>query len=435
MGMLTALSTRARIRAGVEETKKMEVVYPACAGLDLGKRFLVACALFPDERGQRQKEIKTFDTDTEDLRRLGEWLQERGVTAVAMESTGPYWKPVFNLLEERFECILVNPQHIKALPGRKTDVKDSEWIADLLRHGLLPRSFVPDREQRELRELVRLRQKKMQLLAAEANRLQKVLEGANIKLGSVASNVLGVSGREMLRALAEGEKTPDEMAALARGRLREKIPQLRRALDGVMADHQRQMILWALDDIEHIERRVQELDKEIAERTRPHEAVTERLMTVPGIGRRVAEVILAEVGPDAKAFDTPEQLASWAGLCPGNKSSAGKRLSGRIRPGNQSLKSSLVQASHAVSHSKNTYLGAQFRRFVRTKGVKRAAVAVAHTILVIVWHLLTTGDVYNDLGVNYLERADSSWAERQAVRRLERLGYTVSLTPKAGPAA
>lgn len=413
----------------------MEVVYPVCAGLDLGKRFLVACALFPDDKGKRQKEIRTFDTDTENLRHLGEWLEERGVTAVAMESTGSFWKPVFNLLEDQFECILVNPQHIKALPGRKTDVKDAEWIADLLQHGLLPRSYVPNREQRELRELERLRQKKMQSLAAEANRLQKVLEGANIKLASVASSVLGVSGREMLRALAEGEKTPAEMAELARGRLREKIPQLRRALDGIMADHQRQLILWALDDIEHIERRVDELDKEIEQRTRPYKATIDNLMTIPGVGRRVAEVLIAEVGPDASAFPTPEHLASWAGLCPGNKSSAGKRLSGRIRPGNQSVRTSMVQAAHAASHTKNTYLASQFGRLVRTKGVKRAAVAVGHTILVIAFHVMTTGQPYQELGADYLDRTDTQWAQRQAVRRLERMGYTVTLAPKNTPAA
>jgi transposase len=411
----------------------MEVVHERCCGLDIHKKLIVACTIVPGRGGQPQKQLRTFGTMTDDLQHVSDWLTEQAVTHVAMESTGSYWKPIFNMLEERFELLLVNAQHLKAVPGRKTDVKDAEWIADLLRHGLLKPSFVPDRERRELREVVRYRTSLVQERTAAANRLQKVLEGANIKLAAVATDILGRSGRQMLEALVAGETDTASIAELARGRLRDKRPALERALEGRFGPHQRFLVANILAHIDFLDETLQQLDAEIGERERPFEVVLERLDTIPGVARRVAEIIVAEVGPDVHRFPSPGHLASWAGLCPGQDESAGKRRSGKTRKGNRWLRTALVQAAHAARRTK-TYLAAQYRRLASRRGAKKAAVAVAHSILRIVYHLLIDQHAYEDLGELYFDNRQKDQVSRRLVRRLQRLGYAVQLEPKGSAA-
>lgn len=405
----------------------MEVVHDRCCGLDVHKKTVVACVIVPEGR-----EIRTFGTMTDDLEALAGWLEEREVTHVAMESTGIYWRPIYNVLETfGFEQLVVNAQHMKAVPGRKTDVKDADWIAQLLRHGLLRGSYVPSREERELRELVRYRKSLIRERAAEVNRVQKVLEGANIKLASVASDVLGKSGRAMIEALSAGATDPKALAALARGRLQDKQKELERALRGVVGAHQRMVLAAQLRHISYLDEEIGRLSAEIDERQRPFAEVMERLQTIPGVGQRTAEVILAEVGTDMSRFPTAGHLASWAGVCPGQNESAGKSKSGRTRKGCVSLRESLTEAARAAARTRRTYLAAQYRRIAARRGAKRAAVAVAHTILVIVHHLLSNGGVYTDLGANYFDERDKTAAIKHAVARIARLGFDVTLVPKA----
>jgi transposase len=406
----------------------MDVLYERCCGLDIHKRTVVACLVEPGPRGERpRKEVRTFETMTHELLLLADWLEAHGVTHVAMESTGVYWKPVHNLLEERFELLLVNAQHIKAVPGRKTDVRDCEWIADLLRHGLLRASFVPVRAQRELRELVRHRSSLVRERTAAANRLQKTLEGANIKLASVASDILGKSGRTMLEAIIGGESDPTVLAQHARRQLRNKIPALERALAGSIGSHQRFMLAEQLRHVDFLVAAIDRLGQEIATRLQSVEEVVERLQVIPGVGRRTAEVVVAEIGIDVQRFPTAAHLASWAALCPANRESAGKQGSGAMRHGNPWLRSALVEAAHAAARSKNTYLATQYRRLAGRRGPKKAAVAVAHSILVIVYQLLARQSAYVELGASYLDERDHRASERRLVHRLEALGYTVHL--------
>jgi transposase len=412
----------------------MEVLYERCCGLDIHKKTVVACVAIADGPRSVRKQVRSFGTMTDDLLALADWLAERGVTHVAMESTGVYWKPLWNLLEGRFALLLVNAQHIKQVPGRKTDVRDCEWLADLLRHGLLKPSFVPDRPQRELRELTRYRTSLLRERAAEANRLQKTLEGANIKLGSVASDVLGASGRAMLAALIAGETDGGRLADLAQRQLREKRPQLERALTGRMGAHQRFLLAQQLAHIEFLEAAIAQVSAEIAERLRPAEEAVDRLDAIPGVGRRTAETLVAEVGTDMTRFPSARHLASWAGICPGNHESAGKRLSGRTRKGSPWLRAALVEAAQAAGHTKRTYLGALYQRLAARRGKKRATVAVAHAILVIAYHLLQRGDDYRDLGATYFDERDRRHVQQRLVRRLEQLGLTVTVEP-ASPAA
>lgn len=409
----------------------MHVVYERCSGLDIHKRTVVACLVVPGPGGQPVKEVRSFGTMTDDLLRLADWLAANAVSHVAMESTGVYWKPVWNLLEDSFTLLLVNARHVKAVPGRKTDAKDCEWLADLLRHGLLRGSFVPDRPQRELRELTRYRTSLVQERSAEVNRLQKTLEGANIKLGDVATDIMGLSSRQMLAALAGGETDAAAMAQLAQGRLRDKVPALERALAGRIGPHQRFLLARQLAHIDFLEAAIAAVSTEIAARLRPWEVELERLATIPGVGQRTAEVLLAEIGPDMSRFPTPAHLASWAGMCPGNDESAGKRRSGKTRKGSPWLRSALIEAARAAGRSKGTYLAAQYHRLAARRGTKRAAVAVGHTILVIVHHLLSADDVYHDLGDRYFDERDRHAVERRLVARLEGLGYTVSLESAA----
>jgi transposase len=363
----------------------MDVVHPRCCGLDVHKQLIVACVLISTEMGHPKKAVRTFGTMTDELLALGDWLAEYGVSHVAMEATGSYWKPVWNLFEDRFYLLLANAQHIKAVPGRKTDVKDAEWIADLLRHGLLKPSFVPDRAQRELRELTRYRTSLIQERAAEANRLQKVLEGANLKLGDVATNVLGRSARQMLELVIAGATEADAaaLAQLAKGRLRNKIPQLERALAGRVAAHQRFLLAQQLAHVDFLDEAIERVGAEIDERLRPVEQEVARLDSIPGVGRRTAEVLIAEIGTDMSRFRTAAHLASWAGMCPGHDESAGKRRSGRTRKGSPWLRTALVEAAQAVGRTKDTYLAAQLRRLSARRGKKKAVVAVGHTLLVI----------------------------------------------------
>jgi transposase len=406
----------------------MDVLYSHCCGLDVHKKTVVACLLRPRADGQPAKAIRTFSTMTADLVALADWLAAAGCTHVAMESTGVYWKPIYNLLEQRFELLLVNARHIKAVPGRKTDVRDSEWLADLLQHGLLRGSFVPDREQRELRELTRYRLALVRERTAEANRLQKTLEGANIKLAAVATDILGLSGRQILEALVGGSTDAAAMADLAQGLLRKKIPQLEQALVGQVDAHQRFLIRRHLRQIDDLDTAIAEVSCEIAERVRPVEAVIDRLDTIPGIGRYLAEALIAEIGTDMSRFPSAGHLASWAGMCPGNHASAGKRQSGKTRKGSPWLRALLIQAAHAAGRTRHTYLAAQYRRLAARRGKKRAAVAVGHTILVIVYHLITRETEYEDLGPTYYDERDRAVVERRLVRRLEQLGYSVALT-------
>jgi len=374
------------------------------------------------------KESRTFGTMTQDLLALSDWLVAHGVTHVAMESTGVLWKPVYNLLEGLgMTLLVVNAHHIKNVPGRKTDMKDAEWIARLLRHGLLRGSYIPDRSQRELRELVRFRRSLIQQRAQAVNRIQKVLEGANIKLSSVASDVLGASGRAMLEAIASGSDDPEALASLAKGRLRSKQTELKQALRGLTGAHQRLLIWSLLRQIDFLADEIGALDTEIADRMAPCEEAIQRLDLIPGVGRRTSEELLAEIGTDMTRFPTAAHLASWARICPGNNESAGKRKSSHIGQGNRWLRSALVEAAWATAHTKNTYLSAQYHRLAARRGSNRAIVALAHTILVIIYYLLVRGTDYHELGGNYFDERDRRAAIKRAVHRIERLGYTVTL--------
>jgi len=406
----------------------MEAIVERCCGLDVHQATVVTYLLLNQADKKPRREVRTFATVTRELGALREWLRSADCTHVGMESTGVYWKPVYNLLESaEIETLVVNAHHIKAVPGRKTDVKDAEWIADLLRHGLLRGSFIPDRPQRELRELVTYRRSLVQERTREVNRIQKVLEGANIKLSSVATNVLGVSGRAMLDSLVRGEEDPSNLAALARGRLRSKQDDLKRALRGVLGAHQRMLLSVQLEHIDFLDRQITKMEDEISERMRALEEVLGRLETIPGMGRRTSQEILAVIGTDMSRFPSEHHLSSWARICPGNDESAGKRRSGRTGLGNNLLRGALVEVAWAASHTKDIYLSSYYRRLAARRGRKRALVALAHTILVIIYHLLKEKSVYQDLGPDYLERSNQEAVVKRAVSRLESLGYGVEL--------
>jgi transposase len=406
----------------------MEVIHRRCCGLDVHKESIVACVRRMSDDGRVEEQIDTFVTTTAGILALGDWLGEREVTIAAMESTGVYWKPIWNLLEGRLELLLVNAHDVKQVPGRKTDVKDSQWIAQLLACGLLKPSFVPPRPQRELRDLTRTRASLLQDKARVANRLQKILEDANIKLASVASDVLGASGRDMLRALIDGKMSPGAMAELARRKLRLKIPQLTEALSGRVNEHHRFMLQLLLDQIEQMEAQVLKLDHRLEEVMSPlDQAAIELLDGIPGIDRRAAQNVVAEIGTDMSRFPSAGHLASWAGLSPGNNQSAGKRRSGRMTDGNRWLKGTLNQCAWAASRMKNSCFAAQHRRIASRRGVKRATMAVAHSQLCVCWELLSAGQCYQDLGRGYFEHLNEDRVRRRLVHRLEQLGYAVTL--------
>ena len=446
----------------------MEVIYERCAGLDVHKKTVVACRVHSKERGRKAQETRSFGTTTAELLGLLDWLMEWECSHVAMESTGEYWKPVYNILEGEVEILLVNARDIKAVPGRKTDVGDAEWITELLRHGLLRASFVPPKPQRELRDLTRQRSNLVRERAAVLNRLQKVLEGANIKLASV-TKAGGVSVRQMVEAMVQGESDAAVLAEMARGRLRAKRGELEQALTGRIGVHHRFLLDSHLQHIDFLDQQVERFSQEIAARMSQLEGVGEPLAgpssaargegpspqpaaggqqamltaeralalldTIPGIDRWQAEVILAEIGLDMSRFGSGARLAAWAGLAPGNNESAGKRRSGKTRPGSPTLRRTLTLVAHAATHSKNSYLAAQYHRLAARRGAKRAIVAVAHSILVIIYHLLTRQEPYHDLGGNYFDERKREFVANRLVHRLEKLGYEVALGSKRAPAS
>ena len=406
----------------------MQTLVECGCGLDVHQATVVACLLMVRKDGRVQKQIRTFGTITQELVCLREWLLSEGCTHLAMESTGVYWKPVYAILEGALEIVVANAQHVKKVPGRKTDVKDAEWLADLLCHGLLRPSFVPPKPIRELRDLTRYRRKLVESQAAERNRLLKLLETANIKLSSVATDVFGVSGRLMLRALIEGKATPQEMAELAKRRLRHKIPELELALEGRVEEHHHFLLKLQLERLESVEKDLETLEQRIQEKLKPYAAQLALLDEIPGVDWTLAAVIIAELGVDMSVFANVSQLTSWAGVCPGNNESAGKRKSSRIPKGNVYLKTALVEAANSAAKAKGTYLRDKFYRLKARRGYKRAAVAIAHKILVAIYHMLSQQVSYNDLGDLYLDKLNKNHLTRNLVHRLERLGYQVSLT-------
>jgi transposase len=454
----------------------MQVVYHRCCGLDIHKKLIVACLLLMTSQGVH-KEMRTFGTTLSDLYRLRDWLKANDCQMVAMESTGVYWKPIWNVLEEELSLMLVNAQHIKAVPGRKTDMKDAEWLADLLQHGLLRASFVPPRPQRELREVTRYRTKLVEERARLVNRIQKMLEDSNVKLASVATDITGVSGRAILDALLEGQDDPETLAQLARGRLRSKRDELVQAVQGTLGEHHRFLLRSHLRQLDFDDAQIAELDQEIARRlgveagpddpdpsdggpTTGHRASSADhasdsaesppppspqspsglvlsqveamriLDEVTGINQRIAEIVMAELGLRLDQFQSEAQLVSWAGLCPAAKISAGKRLSSKTGKGNRWLRQALIEAAHGAARSKHTFLGAYYQRLKKRLGSKKAIVALAHRILIIIYHLLKEHQAYRELGPGHADDQAAASSKRWAIRRLEQLGYTVTLTPK-----
>jgi len=412
----------------------MDVMVERCAGLDVGKDEVVACIRTPKTSGHgRHSELRVFATFTSALETLADWLTENGVSEVVMEATGPYWKPIWYVLEDReFDLKLVNAKHVKMVPGRKTDMADAAWLAELLEHGLLRSSFVPPPAIRELRDLTRYRKRLIQTHTAEQQRVQKILEDAGVKLDSVASDIFGVSGRAMLAALIAGERDPDTLAALAKGTLRQKLPELREALRGRFRDHHAIILKITMDHVAHLEDAIAALDAEIERVMVPFSKARDHLDTIPGVAKRSAECIIAEIGIDMTRFPTAAHLASWAGMCPGNNITGGKRGSGKTTKGNRWLGEILNQCASAASHTRDTYLAAQYWRLVRRIAKRKAAVAVGHSILVICWHLLTNDCDYADLGGDWFtRRTDLDKRRDHLVRQLQDLGYGVSLTKAA----
>ena len=414
----------------------MDTIFAKVAGLDVHLKFVTVAVRCRLETGKLFTEVRTYGTMTRDLRAMADYLHALGITHVALESTGVLWKPVWNLLDGQFTLLLVNPRHVKQVPGRKSDVSDAEWIAQLLQCGLLRSSFVPRRELRELRDLTRFRAQLASEQTRLANRIHKVLEDANIKLGAVASDILGKSGRAMLRALIRGEHDPKTLAELAEGRLRAKIPELKLALEGHFSDHHRFLVEHLLGHLDELERHVEGLSLRITERLRPllDDARRERLDAIVGVNRTTIEDVVAEIGVDMSVFRDEHQLSSWAGICPGNEESAGKRLRSHTTRKNRWLRRALVEAAWAASRAKQSYLGALYRRLAARRGKKRALLAVGHSLLVIFYHMLKSDVAYQDLGVEYFDRLEPERLRRYLVKRLERLGYQVTLAPEADAA-
>jgi transposase len=410
----------------------MDLIHQRCAGIDIGKADVKVCLRVPGPGTRRRTEVRTFSSMTRDLLAMRDWLASEQVTLVGMEATGAYWKPIFYVLESEVECWLLNARHMKTVPGRKTDVKDAEWIAKLVEHGLVRPSFVPPQPIRQLRDLTRYRTEVVRERTREAQRLHNVLEDAGIKLTSAVSDVLGKSGRAMLEALIAGERDPHTLAELALGRLRGKHAVLIDALTGQFTEHHAFLVRAMLDRIEAATAMHNRLTTQIDQLLKPYRRHIELLASVPGVSEHTAQVILAEIGDDITRFPSAGHLASWAGVCPGNNESAGKHSSGTTRPGDPWLKSVLGQAAISASRGKDTYLAARYRRLMARRGRKRALVAVQHSILIAVWHMLTNNASYCDLGGNYfIERAGKGRATRRLIGQLNHLGYQVTLNPLA----
>jgi transposase len=405
----------------------MEPIYTSCCGLDVHKRSIQTCIrrLGPD--GRIHQETRSFGTMTRDILEMADWLAVAGVTHVTMESTGVYWKPIYNLLEGRFTLLLVNARHVKHVPGRKTDVKDCQWLAQLLQCVLLKGSFIPPRPQRELRELTRHRTQLVAEKTRVANRIQKILEDANIKLASVASDILGASGRDMLRALIAGEQAPEKLADLARRQLRSKIPQLCLALEGQVTEHHRFVLGELLDHLGYLESQIERFTRRIEEVSRPFASAIEALTQVTGLEQRAAQNVVAEIGATMEPFPSEHHLASWSGVCPGSNESGGKRKSGKTSKGNRWLRSALVQAAWSAVRKKDSYFQAQYRRLAARRGKKRAILAVAHSLLTVIYHMLKTGSTFKDLGGDYFDKLNKNRLLPYLVRRIKDLGYQVTL--------
>jgi transposase len=411
----------------------MEIVYERCAAVDIHKDTAVTTVRLPEgqARGGRRSETRTFPTKTPALLELFDWLTACGVTHVAMESTGVYWRPVHNILEGCFEVLLVNARHVKAVPGRKTDVKDSEWLAELLEHGLLRGSFIPPQPIRDLRDLTRYRKRLVQDRAHHVSRLMKTLEIANIKLSSVATDILGKSGRRMIEALISGQQDGEALADMALGVLKKKREDLKAALTGRIRPHHAFLLREQLRIIDDLQERIAAFDKQIEECMPPFREAVARLVTIPGVAQRTAENITAEIGTDMSQFPTPEQLCSWAAICPGNNESGGKRKSGRTRSGNAWLKTTLVEAAWAASRKKGSYLSTLYLRLKLRRGAKKAIVAVAHSMLQSIWYMLSMNVDYRDLGPEHFDRLNHKRVRDHHVRRLKELGYEVTLAEVA----
>ena len=412
----------------------MDVLYEHCAGLDVHKKTVVACVLHHQPDGTTLKETRSFSTMLPGLEQLRDWLLAEGCSHAGMEATGVYWKPVYNVLEGYLELLVINAEHIKAVPGRKTDVKDAQWIAELVRHGLVRSSFIPERNQRDLRELTRYRTALIQDRSRVVNRLQKTLEGGNIKLASVLSDIMGVSGQNILDALLSGEEDPETMADLAHWRVQSKRAELEQSLMGKLSHRLRFVVAQQLRQIRNLDQQIAACDAEVAQEMRPFDAEIERLDAIPGLARRGAENILAETGTDLSRWPTAAHFIAWSGLCPGNRASGGKRKPARTRKGNPWLKRTLTEAAWAAGRSKQSYLGVRLRQLSTRLGLKRAVVAVGREILTIIYYMITRQRSYQDLGVHYIEERDRVAIQKRAVRQLQNLGFNVSLTETA-PAA
>ena len=436
----------------------MEVTYSHCAGLDVHEKTVVACCMVGGAEGKTERQTRTFSTMSQDLLALSDWLSSHEMTHVAMESTGEYWKPVYNILEGNFTVLVVNVQHVKTVPGRKTDIKDAEWLAELLQYGLLQGSFILPLRQRDLRDLTRQRTNLVREKATVINRLQKVLEWANLKLASVVSDISGVSSRKILSALVEGQQDPELLANFARGRLRQKREQLVSALQGNVREHHCFLLASHLSHIDFLDDQIALFDDQIVKqletadsdaaatvKSATSEAKEEQqalpplawqeaatlLDTIPGIGRQTAELIIAEIGTDMSRFPSATHLARWARLCPGNHESAGKRISGRTGSGNRWLRSALVQAAQAAVHCRNTFFGGLYHRLVFRRGKNRAIVAVAHHLLTAIYHMLQKHEPFQDLGANYWDERQKTSVVRRLCHRISQLGYQVNLEPVA----
>jgi transposase len=407
----------------------MEVIYPRCAGLDVHEAFVVVCRRLLGPDGRLDKVVRRYSTMTGDLLALGDWLAEAGVTHVAMESTGVFWKPVWNLLEDRFTILLVNPRDVKQVPGRKTDVADAEWLAQLLQHGLLKSSFIPPVAIRELRDLTRHRTSLLHERTRAVNRIHKVLEDANIKLSAVASDIMGVSGRAMLQAIVAGETDAERLADLARHTLRRKRPALRQALQGRVRTHHRVLLRTLLDHVGFLDQQIAQLDGHIEEQLRPFVRELALLRTIPGLKHRAGECVLAEVGPTMTPFPSAAHLCSWAAICPGHDETGGKQRSGKTRRGNRWLRGALTEAAWAAARTKRSYYAGQYRRLAGRRGKKRAIVAVSHSLLMAVYHVLRNQVPYHELGEQHFDRLAPLQLTRYLVKRLERLGHKVTLEP------